>query len=105
MSKLVDDPIDAEPFLPLLMPALERAADAMSDPEARVVAENAAAQLNRLNKLCQEIKAGSQAADRSVVLAALKSKLPAAVVSAENEVTVGHVADMCLSLMGKLAYF
>lgn len=35
MSKLVDDPIDAEPFLPTLMPALQFAADNMSDPEVR----------------------------------------------------------------------
>ncbi|RYG66733.1 hypothetical protein EON64_09105, partial [archaeon] len=41
MSKLVDDPLDAEPFLPTLMPALQFAADAMSDPEARSVAERA----------------------------------------------------------------
>jgi len=54
MSKLVDHPLDAEPFLPLLMPALEKAADMLSDPEARAVAERSAAQLNRLDKLCKE---------------------------------------------------
>ncbi|CAN0153659.1 unnamed protein product, partial [Phaeothamnion confervicola] len=41
MSKLVDDPIDAKPFLPLLMPALEKAANTISDPEARGVADRA----------------------------------------------------------------
>merc|ERR1712000_288573 len=39
MSKLVDDPIDAAPFLPTLLPDLEKAADAMSDPEARKICE------------------------------------------------------------------
>jgi hypothetical protein len=32
----VDDPLDAEPFLPTLKPALAFAADAMSDPEVSV---------------------------------------------------------------------
>jgi len=35
MSKLVDDPIDAAPFLPLLLPALETNASSIPDPEAR----------------------------------------------------------------------
>ena len=36
MSKLVDDPVDARPLIPLLMPAaLEYAAETLSDPEAR----------------------------------------------------------------------
>jgi hypothetical protein len=56
MRKLVGDPINAKPFLPTLMSALQFAADAMSDPEARSVAERAAAQLNRLNTLCEQAK-------------------------------------------------
>ena len=100
MSKLVDDPIDAGPFLPLLMPALERAAEAMSDPEARAVAENAAFQLNRLNKLCEDIKAGSKPVDHAVVLEALKAKLAASIKTAANEITLAHVASLCLALMG-----
>ena len=35
MSKLVDNPIDAAPFLPLLLPALETNANSIADPEAR----------------------------------------------------------------------
>jgi len=32
MSKLVDDPVDARPLIPLLMPALEYAAETLCDP-------------------------------------------------------------------------
>lgn len=37
MAKLVERPSDVEPFIPTLMPALKRAADEISDPEARDV--------------------------------------------------------------------
>ena len=51
MSKLVDNPLDAAPFLPLLLPALEQNANSIADPEAREVTERAVAQLNRLKGL------------------------------------------------------
>lgn len=51
MSKLVDNPIDAAPFLPLLLPALESNASSIADPEARAVTEKAVAQLKRLKEL------------------------------------------------------
>jgi len=103
MSKLVDDPIDAEPFLPLLMPALERAADAMSDPEARNIAEKAVAQLQRLSSLVAEAKAGGFAtkrANKDTVLAALNTRVGASVTNnAANTAALSHVAGMCCCLM------
>jgi len=54
MSKLVDDPISAAPFLPLLLPALETNAQSIADPEAREVTERAVAQLNRLKGLADK---------------------------------------------------
>jgi len=54
MSKLVDNPIDAAPFLPLLLPALETNASSIADPEAREVTERAVAQLNRLKGLADK---------------------------------------------------
>jgi elongation factor 3 len=51
MSKLVDNPLDAAPFLPLLLPALESNAESISDPEARSVTERAVNQLKRLKEL------------------------------------------------------
>jgi len=51
MSKLVDNPLDAAPFLPLLLPALETNADSISDPEARATTEKAVKQLKRLKAL------------------------------------------------------
>jgi len=54
MSKLVDDPVGAAPFLPLLLPALETNATSIADPEAREVTQRAVAQLNRLKGLADK---------------------------------------------------
>ena len=54
MSKLVDNPIDAAPFLPLLLPALEQNAESIADPEARAVTEKAVSQLKRLKGLADK---------------------------------------------------
>ena len=54
MSKLVDNPLDAAPFLPLLLPALQQNAESIADPEARDVTEKAVAQLNRLKGLADK---------------------------------------------------
>jgi len=54
VSKLVDNPVDAAPFLPLLLPALETNASSISDPEAREVTERAVGQLMRLKGLCEK---------------------------------------------------
>ena len=48
MAKLVEDPLDAWPFLPTLLPQLQRAADEISDPEARSVAERACENLAKI---------------------------------------------------------
>jgi len=54
MSKLVDNPIDAAPFLPLLLPALETNAESIPDPEAREVTGLAVGQLQRLKALADK---------------------------------------------------
>lgn len=65
MSKLVDEPTDAAPFLPLLMPALEKAAATIANPEARGIADRAYAQLLRLDGLCKTSK--SKKSDKVLV--------------------------------------
>jgi len=98
MSKLVDDAIDAAPFLPTLMPALALAAEAMSDPEARSVCERASNALNNLSEECEAAKKGTKIAEDGKTSEALKkafgkdaSKMP------EDAVT--HIVSMMCSLM------
>ena len=50
MSKLVEDPEDAAPFLPKLMPALEKAKEEVTDPEARTVCGKAFEQLQSIEE-------------------------------------------------------
>merc|ERR1719426_240899 len=48
MSKLVEDPAEAAPFIPTLLPLLEKASKEGSDPEAREVCDRARAQIQRI---------------------------------------------------------
>lgn len=73
MSKLVDNPVDAAPFLPLLLPALETNAESIADPEAREVTERAVAQLQRLKTLAD--KAVSTRGDTSKIIEEFKTAL------------------------------
>eukprot|EP01041_Mallomonas_annulata_P002265 gene2265-4408_t len=98
MSKLVDDPMDAAPFLPVLLPALAEAAEAMSDPEARGVAEHATAQLKKLNEYCEKAKRVAKHADDNVVKEMLQKIVPA-VSGVDTDVYITHTASLCCSLM------
>ena len=100
MSKLVDDAIDAAPFLPTLMPALSLMADAMSDPEARGVAERASAALNNLSEECEIAKAGTKKAEDEKVIVALKEALGKD-ASKVPEATLAHIASMMCSIMSR----
>jgi len=50
MAKLVERPSDLAPFLPTLLPALQRASDEISDPEARAVCTAATNVLDQKSK-------------------------------------------------------
>jgi elongation factor 3 len=73
MSKLVDDPEDAAPFLPNLMPALEKAKEEVSDPETRVVCGKA---FDQLQSIHDSLKTHvSRKATRAVVHKQVKSSM------------------------------
>ena len=64
MSKLVEDPEDAAPFLPNLLPAVTKASEQVSDPEARAVCGKACEQLQSIEaKLNDCLLYTSDAAD------------------------------------------
>lgn len=99
MSKLVDDPLDAAPFLPMLLPALERAAEAISDPEARSVAERSVKQLQRLDSEAKQVlgSAGDpRLPDHARVTETLKKAFPKL---GKQAVPLTHVKNICCSLM------
>jgi Four helical bundle domain len=55
MSKLVDDPVHAAPFLPSVMPLAKRVSEEVADPEVRTVAGKALKTLQRIETDAAEI--------------------------------------------------
>jgi elongation factor 3 len=96
MSKLVDDPIDAAPFLPILMPALQFAADAMSDPGARNIAERASAQLSKLSVSCEEAMKLQKNVDAATVKDAVIKKIKA---PKDTDLELNHIVNLICMLM------
>jgi elongation factor 3 len=98
MSKLVDNPIDAAPFLPLLLPALEQNAESISDPEARVVTQLAVDQLNRLKGLAE--KAVNTVGDTSKLEAELNKALEVGQTSLPGlDRVIAHAAVIATCMM------
>ena len=97
MSKLVDNPVDAAPFLPLLLPALETNATSIPDPEARGVTEKAVEQLNRLKELSE--KAINVRGDVSKLEAEFKSAFAASADAEGFDLAIAHAATIATSMM------
>jgi elongation factor 3 len=97
MSKLVDDPIDAAPFLPLLLPALETNASSIPDPEARGVTEKAVEQMERLKGLAD--KAINNRGDTSKLEAEFKKAFGCDDASGGLEMCIAHAATISTCMM------
>ena len=97
MSKLVDNPIDAAPFLPLLLPALETNANSIADPEAREVTERAVKQLGRLKDLSD--KQASVRGDTSKLETEFKEKLECTDPTPTVAKVIAHAAVVSTCMM------
>jgi elongation factor 3 len=73
MSKLVEVPSEAAPFLPELLPACQKATEDVSDPEARGVCEKALAQLKSIEEACKTSQSGKKANPELALKALQKS--------------------------------
>eukprot|EP00775_Hariotina_reticulata_P002646 gene2646-2946_t len=100
MAKLVDNPLDAVPFLPSLLPGLEKVANEVADPECRSVAARAAKELIRVANEGKTVP--PKKADPAAVAAALKDLIAARNPSVANDAvfgpTLAYVAGLCASL-------
>ncbi|KAG1175520.1 hypothetical protein G6F70_004669 [Rhizopus microsporus] len=102
MSKLVDDPDVAAPFLPVLLPALEKVQDVVADPECRGVVQKALATLQRVANPGVEVFTKEQ--KKAKVESAIKGLLP------ENldsffDTTVSFLNDVALTLCVSKNFF
>ena len=94
MSKLVDDPIEATPFLPRLLPALRFASETMSDPEARSVLERAESQLVRLEKLSNGM---TYKLDWDKIITEIKLNLTGSNTNVDTQI-INYVGNTCIGL-------
>ncbi|KAI9265973.1 armadillo-type protein [Sporodiniella umbellata] len=95
MSKLVDDPDVAAPFLPLLLPALEHVQDIVADPECRGVVQKALATLQRVGNPSVELFTLDQ--KKAKVESSIKELLPTD-LDATFTPTVTFLNDVALAL-------
>ena len=92
MSKLVEAPEEASPFLPALLPAVGKATEEVADPEARGVCEKAYEQLKRIDEAAKAAK--PRATDPVSIKGFLKEKF-----GDLNETVLSHAAACCCALV------
>ena len=103
MCKLVEDPTAAAPFLPKLLPGLERLAAEVADPECRTVCGKAQATLIQAagGKQAAEVKL----ADEKVVLSVLEEQCAGKCETGDAVVmTFAYVAALCTFLSDRKCY-
>lgn len=93
MAKLVENPHDAAPFLPKLLPELEKVSNEVADPECRKVATNAHATLLRVGG--EGKLSAPKIAEPEVVTAALKEALGAKEASVDQHALAYAVSIAC----------
>mmetsp|Transcript_46693 Transcript_46693/g.106563 ORF Transcript_46693/g.106563 Transcript_46693/m.106563 type:complete len:1075 (-) Transcript_46693:124-3348(-) len=102
MSKLIDQPREAKPFLPSLMPEIKRLGDEMSDPEARSVCVKALKTLKNIQESIESEEA-AKSMDPEVCFAALLetvcSTVPAAPVTDATFQIFGEYLSTLISSM------
>jgi len=100
MSKLVENPIEAAPFIPLLLPALIKGSETVSDPEARAVFDRAQKQLERLNG--EILKVGDVGkTDPAVVAGIVGQHLKAPAGNAAYGASVAFASAMMAALIDR----
>lgn len=105
MSKLIDDPMDAAPFLPKLIPGLDLVAKEAADPEIRSVATRAHKILTQVGEEGAAMLAAqlAEAELKVVILSILKDVLRSTKPTLEfddvADVTLNYIVTMCAELV------
>lgn len=92
MAKLVERPSDVEPFIPTLMPALKRAAEEISDPEARQVCAEGVETLDSASK-GEGMAPEPPHVENDVILKTLKESCSGAVSGAMIDIALDFVTQ------------
>lgn len=96
MSKLVEEPLEAAPFLSELIPGLLGAIDTIADPEARDVATKTHANLVKIQDAAKAAMVTRAAREAGVIATNLTAKLGSPDTQA---IPVSYIASVCASLI------
>eukprot|EP00271_Cylindrocystis_brebissonii_P017671 TRINITY_DN467_c0_g1_i1.p1 TRINITY_DN467_c0_g1~~TRINITY_DN467_c0_g1_i1.p1 ORF type:complete len:1057 (+),score=230.82 TRINITY_DN467_c0_g1_i1:190-3360(+) len=104
MSKLIDDPVDAAPFLPKLLPGLELVSKEAADPEIRNVATKAHKILKQVGEEATVLLQNQLSPDeqKKVVLNILKDTVQTCApvdLAPGEDVAFDYIANMCSVLI------
>lgn len=102
MCKLVDDPNVVAPFLPKMMPGLQKNYDNLADPEAREKTKQALDTLTRVGNVVDgKIPEARNDSDLNVVLGKLKEVLPSKTAATADKFTpvLQHIAAIAGQLI------
>lgn len=94
MSKLVDDPVHAAPFIPKILPLCQRVSEEVSNPEVRQIATRA---LNTLQRIEQDAKEIAEV--RSTSREWVHTQLADAGVKIESKAVTEHIVDLAMALI------
>eukprot|EP00475_Leptophrys_vorax_P006214 TRINITY_DN13820_c0_g1_i1.p2 TRINITY_DN13820_c0_g1~~TRINITY_DN13820_c0_g1_i1.p2 ORF type:complete len:1107 (-),score=191.67 TRINITY_DN13820_c0_g1_i1:331-3234(-) len=100
MSKLIDDPLAAVPFLPKLLPALELVSNEAADPEIRTVASKAHKTLSIVGDEAKVIMANLLSEKEQIeqtlnIIKAALSEIAPVVIDDGLVATLDYVSAMC----------
>jgi elongation factor 3 len=96
MSKLVNEPLEAAPFLGTLIPALFDAIDTIADPEARDVATKTHAALEKIEELAAVAAAKNAFRNTAVIFEQLSAKLA---MPSTQSATIRYIAAITSALI------
>ena len=98
MAKLVEDPRDVAPFLPKLLPLLEKAKESVADPECREVCIKAYEILKKKGDT-SKVHQGFKVDDLlNFFKSALDGVSSSAASGVSNQVLLNYVANVCITL-------
>jgi elongation factor 3 len=94
MSKLVEEPLEARPFLKDLIPALEYTIDTIADPEARNVANKTHIELVQLNKKALQMNLDKAFRHPGIISKKLSEKF-----KKDNNLIIKYISEIVASLI------
>jgi len=99
MCKLVPTVTEIQPFLPVLIPLVDKARNTISDPEVRNVAERCYETLEQAEKADRR-----RAVDKNVTMKLIRDKVPETKREVVLEMMIDYIAHLCIAMSFSRAF-